>query len=75
MNKVFKMENNKTTQLFKSDWYSKTICYDCKYIFGEFSSHITCPKCGSQSTSIKSIRKVYKRKWFVFKELIEIEIK
>jgi len=71
----FKYIDNKQVEIFKSSWSSRYVCYDCKHIFNDFGSYITCSKCGSQSGDFKSIRNIYIRKFWFFRELIEREIK
>jgi len=60
---------------YPTKWKARTICSNCNYIFKEWECHITCPKCGSQCNSIKSIRWVYDH-WIPFyRNLIEVHVK
>jgi len=62
-------------QEIKSKWTNKSVCYECNYIFGVMECSLTCPDCGNNYSTQKSIRYVYKPKWIVLRKLIRVETK
>ena len=65
-----KAKNN----IFYSDWSSEFVCNDCECVLSSGIGFFVCPKCGG-STSSKTLRKKYKRIFFIFRKLISVEMK